>query len=221
MTKLLLAAALGLTLAACSSSTPTGGSSPDPSTTETAGGEGSAEFLALAQSGFESDTFKMTFNATTGSDTSTITWARRGDESAFTIGEGSEAFKIIEPGDGTTISCSGDSCFESEGTQGGSMADAFIAPFTAFSSFITEAEDLPGFATSGSRTLAGRAATCASWSYFGASSEVCIDNETGLTLLWSTGAEGESLTWEVTELGEPTDEDFEPTGEVQQLPASG
>lgn len=198
--------------------------SGSPGASDPAPGE-AGEFLDLVQQGLGDHDFKITIEITSSGDTqaessSTITWARRSDEASYRIGEGDDSVLVIDPGDGSgQIICSGGSCYRSG--DAGDLSQGFLGPLTAFGDLVRDAEDLPGFSSTGTKTIAGRAANCARWDFTGyGDNEVCVDGELGVMLSWSYQApDGARTVWEVTEFSEPSDEDFEPTGPVQSIPS--
>lgn len=206
--------------AACSSSTPTGGSSqPDAPSEPTS--DASATYLELARRGLNADDFKVTYQVKSDGESQEMSWAKRGDDSSFTIGSGDDRILIIAKADGTTIACSDGSCFQFDNPDAAAGLAGAFAPFQAFTNALTEADSLPGFTTRGSTTIAGQSATCASWSYLGSSAEVCVLDDSGLLgslKITASGTDGGGfLEWELTALGDATDADFEPTGEVESF----
>ncbi len=219
-----IGALLAFAAAACSSGTPVGEQDPGTGTTSPPTADAGDEFLALAKSGFAGDDpIKVTVRLNAGGEEEqTLTWARRGDAASFRSGSGDDSSLLIDPGDGTgVIICSRDSCVRYGGDVSEGIGAGLAAPFLVAGEFVREATGLPGFSSSGSRTIAGRAASCAAWSYFGASAEACVDEATGIMLSWRAGDGSTEISWEAVEIGEPTDADFEPTGPVQDLPYGG
>ncbi len=137
-----------------------------------------------------------------------------------------ETSLLIEPGDDSVIVCGGGSgqpCvrFADETGFAGAGA-AFMTPLFQSMEAYRELDDLPGYVSRGRTTIAGRSAMCASWNppfADGSTYEQCLDAETGIGLSWRFEMPGEGLLgFEAVEFGEPSDADFEPTGEVQELP---
>jgi len=209
-----------LILGACSSSNPAGQSDGDEPTPPPTTGAEAAAFLESLREGFSDAPFEITYriSSTGQAEDAEITWAQDPPRSSYRFTAGGSGTLIIDPGDGSgSISCSGDQCvrFPDEGQI---PAAAFLAPLFAFRDAIAEADDLPGFASTGDATIAGRSAQCASWTFTG-TAQACVDAELGLLLRWSASFQGQETSFEAIEFGEPSDDDFEPTGEVQDFPS--
>lgn len=173
---------------------------------------------------------KVTYEVTAGGEGETqiqrMTLSQDPPRRSIRYEVGGETSLLIEPGDGAVIVCGGGSgqpCvrFADETGFAGAGA-AFMTPLFQSMEAYRELEELPGYVSRGRTTIAGRSALCASWNppfAQGTTYEQCLDAETGIGLSWRYEVPGEGLLgFEAVEFGEPSDADFEPTGEVQELP---
>ena len=203
-------------LAACSNSTPTANTgSQSPSTT--ASGDASAAFLEQFKNGFSSQKFRITYSIDANGQAQDVTIAQDPPKHSYKFGE----TLVIDDGTNTII-CSAPQqpCTKSASSAAGlGLASAFLAPLTALRDSVASVSNLPGFASKGSKTIAGRSASCASWSYGPGSVDVCVDDATGILLSWAgtstAGGATQTISWSATDFGTPSSADFTPTGTVQ------
>lgn len=210
-----MAVLLVVAAAACGGSTPTGsGGSPTPDDAGIAAGE----FSKLLKEGFSDADFRISYELTTGGETTNITWAQQPPKRSFRVGEGAQAFFVIDDGTDTILCTGRDVCIRSEDDSGLGGADAFLAPLFELRESILNSGALPGFTSKGSKTIAGRAASCGSWTYGGQSTEVCVDAEVGILLSWGfSGDPATSAVWRATDFGAPEAADFEPTAPIRDF----
>lgn len=141
--------------------------------------------------------------------------------------------RVIHTEEHGTVICSvedDDECTRLPGQQ--ADAQQVIASFVPFfGAAATAPDDIPGAEPTDDREIAGRDAEC----YLvaapagpeveeGGSAELCADVDTGATLLYSfTEEDGTSQSVEATDVEEPEDDDFEPTGPVSEaeMPENG
>lgn len=168
---------------------------------------------------------RITYRMTGASDIDELTLAWDPPRFAMLFEEG----KVILDEDGTIFcDAAGEACFRLGADAGGGQMAAGVGPFMGFASALQDGEELPGATVTGEAEIAGRTATCATYdaAEYDASlqgeAEYCYDPEAGVLLRWSaTDAQGTTQTLEAVEVGEPDAQDFEPTGEVQEMPGMG
>ena len=199
------------------------GEEGDEESEEESSGDGDDFSAALEQAG--EATIKVTYEVT----------GENQDPQQFTIAQDPPKFALqaetgllIDDGE-RFISCDaseGGQCIElpREGTEGmaESILGAFAAPFLAFQQAADS--DALGYEVTGSEEIAGRDAICATIdaSELPGSSETgsatsCVDEETGILLLFEGEGAGDTGRIEAIEVSEPTDEDFEPTSEPMSI----
>jgi len=109
---------------------------------------------------------------------------------------------------------------EGSGGMAQSILSGFAAPFVAFQAAATAG--IAAYEVTGEDEIAGRDAVCATieaselpGSSQSGSLRSCIDKETGILLLFEGEDEsgGETTRIEAVDVGEPTDDDFEPTSD--------
>lgn len=235
-------AALTLAAAACgdgdttagtpTSPTATGDGSPAPSPTGTAAeptGDATQGFATLAERGFEARA-RVSYRVTSAGTEETLTFSSDGQRTAILYPGG----RVIVTAEGATIACITEGpaqCFEFPQAAGGAqnLAGAFAGPFVGLATaFESDAAVVPGFSLTGERDIAGRTATCATFDpsrlavgTTGGEATLCVDADTGLILLYEVTAEDGSWRMEALEVGEPSDEDFEPPAPPQPAPGGG
>ena len=186
---------------------------------------GGGDEFAQAIERAEEATIKVTYEVTGDNQ----------DPQEFTIAQDPPKFALqaetgllIDDGE-RFISCDaseGGQCIElpREGTEGmaESILGAFAAPFLAFQQ--AAGDGMSGYEVTGSEEIAGRDALCATidaselpGSTESGSATSCIDEETGVLLLFEGEGAGDTGRIEAIEVSEPTDEDFEPTSEPMSI----
>jgi hypothetical protein len=205
------------------------GGSGDGSTDDGDTGDGSLSDLLAKQ---KDATIKITYRQQDGE---LLTISQDGDRVATFIGEDSS---YISTPDGA-VSCSGldtdaPTCTEMPDV-GGNLGALGLASFQVYASIAESVADVAGVDTA-SDTVAGRDATCVTVNpkevldatiagQLGIDGDVpdkdatiCVDDETGYLLLLD-GWDGEDTpVLEATEVGEPSDSDFEPPVTPETIP---
>lgn len=239
----IIALAFALVLAACGDDDGTTDTSPAPtaaaSTESTATGATAAASTTAAsptgggtdfgdlQARYESTPLRLTY--VSGEDTDQVEIVLAQDptatppvESITLVGEDT---KIIITGD-TTVLCDSGACFEIPGATGEGLVAGLLGPFGAL---LALGPDGPLGASVGEEpiTVAGRRGVCYTYtppSEVGADTDLfrqCVDGDLGFTLLLQssqTGSDELTTIMEVTDVSDPSPEDFEPTGPVTPTP---
>jgi hypothetical protein len=139
-----------------------------------------------------------------------------------------EGGKVITIGD-TVISCGGGQCFEVPGGAGADLTAGLLSPLIMGFLLTEDITGSPGFDVDrDSETIAGRSGICFRFTPRGFVTDAdvefirqCIDAELGFTLLVEGLEEGSDQVEQfmvLTEFGQPRPEDFEPDGEVLEIP---
>lgn len=148
-----------------------------------------------------------------------------------------EQGRFIDTGEGEAIVCTTESgeaqCFVMPRGQQSQFVTGFFGSFFGIIEGFGEAVDTPGFNRTGTREVAGRQATCATFDPAAMSAqtgvevedvqdaEVCVDQETGIGLWYSVTQGGESSTVVAVEFGDPQPDDFTPPAEPQDFSGQG
>lgn len=167
---------------------------------------------------------RVTYKSDDG-DTFTLSWD--GTNSAYISTDG----KFITTKD-ETIMCSDNGCVKTAntGAAGAGVAGGFMAMLNMLGSLKDSQPNL--FTDKSSATIAGRNATCMT---FDASklaalggdadttgkAQFCWDNKSGVLLRLQSTDKDETGNLEATEVGQPKDDDFKPTGPVTDMSKVG
>jgi hypothetical protein len=210
--------ALVLFVAACGSS----GSSKaevkagDSATTTTAGsgsgtGSESDAFKQLVANR-EKQALKVTYKTSgTGSDSSTVTIAQDGKgNSMYTSGDTTTYKQAGQPAVNCTGSGSSASCKQVPKIGGADPTVGYTGVFNAAATAVTNASGDSPFTDVSDETIAGRDAKCVTVSIVGTKTTICADKETGIFLKYEGSAAGKTVTFEATDVSEPSDSDFTP-----------
>lgn len=143
--------------------------------------------------------------------------------------DGQRVFLLFEA-EGDVVACAtpGEPCVRLGGVPEGLAAGGALGPLFRWGPGGRRAwdpEELEAYAGQGRTEIAGRAGVCAQWQpaeQEDTTVQACLAEDSGVLLSASwVGPDGERGLVEATEVGEADREDFEPTGEVQDLPARG
>lgn len=215
---LILAGSLAFVLAACGggSSKSSDASSESGSSSDSGGGSNDSAYAKLVEKGNNAKV-KVTYR---NADGSTYVIAQDPPKRAFISGETA----IYEDGTDVSVVCSNVgtpevSCLKISGA--GGLAGFAGAGSLGLVSQILQTENLPGVTKVGERTIAGRSATCATYSvpFLGSGKiEGCVDKDTGVSLLLKTTGNGTSdIELEATKVESPSASDFKPPAEPTDL----
>lgn len=224
LSALILAGSLAFVLAACgggsskssSSSKSSEASSDSGNSSGSAGNSNDNAYAKLVEKGNNAKV-KVTYR---NADGSTYVIAQDPPKRAFISGETA----VYEDGTDVSIVCSNVgtpevSCLKISGA--GGLAGFAGAGSLGLISEILQTKDLPGVTKIGERTIAGRTATCATYSvpFFGSGKiEGCVDKDTGISLLLKTSGGGSSnIELEATKVESPSAKDFTPPAEPTDL----
>lgn len=223
---LVLAAALAVSSVACSSGTQTAA--------DGSGNGSGAAFAALGRRGAEATiavTYQVTAEGEAAQDAppfgeATIAQDPPRRSFQFRTPSAQRLVLFIVEAEGSVVWCGGEegdepeACvrFTGETARVIATTGGFLGPiFIGFEALREITDEVPGYASTGAATIAGRAATCGRWTPPGGGGviEQCLDDETGFPLSWrfEDHAAGKLLL-EASDVRDPTEEDLTPTGEV-------
>lgn len=207
-------------------STTTAGETTEPTET-TAAPSGDGDLDALLEQYRQTPLRLVYRTGTTGSDeTMVVAQDPTQDPPVSSFGFPEQNTRLIQGGDEIVI-CSEGMCFSmpAEGSTDlvtGMFGGAFLAGLLT-----ADVADLPGLSIdSDDVTIAGREGVCFTYTptaIVGSTTEYarqCVDKELGFTLLLEVKDADAELeqALELIEFGDPTPEDFEPTGPITEMP---
>lgn len=226
-TTIIAATTLAIALAACggSSSSKGGSGGSERSTTSSAVASGGGEFGDLAAKAKDADV-RVTYRS--GGRDGDFTIAQFGGDSYIAFGN--DAFYSVG---GKSVTCQGTGadaqCFELPGNAdiGGTIVQSFFGSYAAIFDGVRNESNAFGSVkvSSNSETIAGRAATCASYAASAAgqsgSVTLCLDRETGYVLRVGSSANGDSASQiEATSFRTSTAADVTPPATPQGIPGT-
>lgn len=167
-------------------------------------------------------TVRVTYKVTAGEgDTSEVIVAQRPPQRSFRVTMGRQSL-IIATEAGDVVTCGEEKCFRIPGLGSslGAAGAAILGPLAEGFDMFHGIRNLEGFQARPQRTLAGRAATCASWKpdFAPDGFTMCLDAATGTPLVYEIKTGEFSVTLAATTVDAPVDNDFKPLYPVTDLP---
>lgn len=165
--------------------------------------------------------FRAAYKVVADAESSEVIVAQRPPRRSFRVTMGRESL-IIATEAGDVVTCGEEKCFRIPGLGSslGAAGAAILGPLAEGFDMFHGVRNLEGFESKPDRTIAGHAATCASWKpdFAPDGFTMCLDQETGAPLSYEIATGNIAVTLEATKVDAPADDDFKPMFPVTDLP---